>query len=279
MSGLPPRFTLLPVGDEGPPGTSLPRDHVLHSAPRVSRSWVPEHPTNLPVLATICCDQHPSPPIRTLGGSTAPDLCLQGWTHGRVRAQSDAEEKERRGQGGKGGGFRTRGWATVCCLTGVLCFPQLPRSKVAASEVTGKRLCVATNRAHCSLMTPGLPWLNTRTHARTHTHTHTPGSDRQKDTRPPAPKAASQHCSLNPPWGLVFHLESDANHQAPEPVQAHAPTHLGNGQHGPVARDPQDWKDSHCLNPHTPSLSISGSQRKGRPLPSERWFQTAGRSF
>ena len=57
------------------------------------------------------------------------------------------------------------------------------------------------------------------------------------------------------------------------------PTHLGNRQHGPVARDPQDWKDSHCLNPHTPSLSISGSQRKGRPLPSERWFQTAGRSF
>lgn len=33
VSGLPPRFTLLPVGDEGPPGTSLPRDHVLHSAP------------------------------------------------------------------------------------------------------------------------------------------------------------------------------------------------------------------------------------------------------
>lgn len=109
VSGLPPRFTLLPVGDEGPPGTSLPRDHVLHSAPRVSRSWVPEHPTNLPVLATICCDQHPSPPIRTLGGSMAPDLCLQGWTHGRVRAQSDAEEKERRGQGGKGGGLQDTG--------------------------------------------------------------------------------------------------------------------------------------------------------------------------
>ena len=32
---LPPRFTLVPVGDEGPAGPSLPRDHVLHPAPRV----------------------------------------------------------------------------------------------------------------------------------------------------------------------------------------------------------------------------------------------------
>ena len=39
-----------------------------------------------------------------------PDLRLQGWTHGRARAQSEEEEKQRRGgQGREGVGFRARG--------------------------------------------------------------------------------------------------------------------------------------------------------------------------
>lgn len=84
------------------------------------------------------------------------------------------------GRGREGVGFRAWGCATVYCLTGILCFPQLPCSKVSASEVTGKRLCVATNRTHCCLMTPGLPWSDT------HTHTHTPvrQTDRYTHTYP-----------------------------------------------------------------------------------------------
>ena len=87
--------------------------------------------------------------------------------------------KEEGGRGREGVGFRAQGCATVYCLTGVLCFPQLPCSKISASEVTGKRLCVATNRTHCCLMTPGLPWSDTHAHTpvktnrKIHTHTHT----------------------------------------------------------------------------------------------------------
>ena len=195
----------------------------------------------------------------------APDLRLQGWTHGRARAQSEEEEKQRRGgQGREGVGFRARG---------VLSSPASLESSSPAAKVTGKRLCIATNRAHRYLMTPGLPWLDT----------HTPSAPPPPTPRRKTQQAASQRCSLDLPMGAGLPFRSPRASPGPragEGTQAHTRVmdNMGLAPRFP-GRDSQDGKGSHCLNPHSPSLSISCSQRKGRPFSSERWFQTAGRGF
>lgn len=82
------------------PGTTCFTQH-----PECEEAGSPSTPPTCLSWPLSAVTSTPSPSIRTPSeGSTAPDLCLQGWTHGRARAQSDAKEKERRGQVGKGGG-------------------------------------------------------------------------------------------------------------------------------------------------------------------------------
>lgn len=181
----------------------------------------------------------------------------------RVRRKRSKEE----------GGREGRAWASghgACyhLLPHWSPLPQLPRSKV-----TGKRLCIATNRAHRYLMTPGLPWLDT----------HTPSAPPPPTPRRKTQQAASQRCSLDLPMGAGLPFRSPRASPGPragEGTQAHTRVmdNMGLAPRFP-GRDSQDGKGSHCLNPHSPSLSISCSQRKGRPFSSERWFQTAGRGF
>ena len=66
---LPPRFTLVPVGDDESPQ----RPRAPPSTPSVKKLGH-RAPPNLPVPAAICCDQHPLLPFRSpSAGSMAPD--------------------------------------------------------------------------------------------------------------------------------------------------------------------------------------------------------------
>lgn len=198
----------------------------------------------------------------------APDLRLQGWTHGRARAQSEEEEKQRRGgQGREGVGFRARG---------VLSSPASLESSSPAATFQGHwEKALYSNKQ-------GSP-LSHDPRAALVGHTHP-----LRPTPPPTPRrktqqAASQRCSLDLPMGAGLPFRSPRASPGPragEGTQAHTRVmdNMGLAPRFP-GRDSQDGKGSHCLNPHSPSLSISCSQRKGRPFSSERWFQTAGRGF
>ena len=84
-------------------------------------------------------------------------------------------------------------------------------------------------------------------------HTHPSQTDTHTLRAPPHPSSrhSRQPASTAPStrrWGLAFHFDPDAHHQAPEPVKAHKPTH-GEWTTWAWRRDSQDRKGSHCLNP------------------------------
>ena len=139
----------------------------------------------------------------------APDLRLQGWTHGRARAQSEEEEKQRRGgQGREGVGFRARG---------VLSSPASLESSSPAATFQGHwEKALYSNKQ-------GSP-LSHDPRAALVGHTH---PLRPTPPPPPAARHSRQPASAAPStcrWGLAFHFDPHAHHQAPEPVKAHKPT-------------------------------------------------------